>query len=223
MMYRTRLIFGLQALVLMIPAGLTVQEVRQERLNQELIGAVSRADARAVNQLLELGADADAREKPAFNMKQFVNDAIAHFHRSEPPSAETSSESQQEPALLVLGTDKAAPDEHKWIAVVKPLLDHGANIESRDENGATLLIIATLEHDPALVRLLLQRGAKVDAALPDGETALFWADAKSAALLLKHGANINARSSQGGTPLQFAEMRGDEATVKLLRKAGASR
>jgi len=58
---------------------------------------------------------------------------------------------------------------------------------------------------PEVIRLLLERGARVDARDVAGNTPLFWAavryDQNAADALLQHGADINARNSGGLTPL----------------------
>src|SRR5262245_33523606 len=64
--WRRRLLLstGILLLLIGIPGGLTYLAARQERLNRALIAAVKRADAPAVDRLLEQGADANAPELP---------------------------------------------------------------------------------------------------------------------------------------------------------------
>jgi uncharacterized protein len=72
---------------------------------------------------------------------------------------------------------------------------------------------------------LLADKADVNAAQPDGSTALHWAayhaDARSAAILLKAHANPNLRTTTGMTPLILACQSGSAELVHLLLKAGA--
>ena len=67
---------------------------------------------------------------------------------------------------------------------------------------------------------------EVDAALPDGSTALYLAAqnerADCAHLLLQHNATVDCLNSQRATPLYVAALRGDELTVDLLVAAKAS-
>jgi uncharacterized protein len=72
---------------------------------------------------------------------------------------------------------------------------------------------------------LLAAKADVNAAQPDGSTALHWAayhaDAHTAAILLKAHADPNLRTTTGMTPLILACQSGSEDLVHLLLKAGA--
>ena len=72
-------------------------------------------------------------------------------------------------------------------------------------------------------RELLEAKARVDAALPDGSTALYLAAqnkrADCAHLLLQHNAAVDCLNSQRATPLYVASLRGDELTVDLLLAA----
>ena len=93
--------------------------------------------------------------------------------------------------------------------------------------------VAVLD-DPNLVRLLLQRGADVNAADPTGRTPLMYAavsdllPAEQVKLLLEKGGNVNAKSSHpqsgdtGRTALDLAKFHGNTAVVDLLLKSGAT-
>jgi uncharacterized protein len=75
------------------------------------------------------------------------------------------------------------------------------------------------------VRALLKQRVDVNAALPDGTTALHWAahanSAELARLLLAAGANANAANRYGVTPLTLAASGGNAALAEALLKAGA--
>ena len=79
--------------------------------------------------------------------------------------------------------------------------------------------------DKTGIRTLLGAGGDVNAAQPDGTTALHWAayndDAETAALLVRAGANVNAVNRYGVPPLAQACKNGNAAIVKLLLEAGA--
>lgn len=79
--------------------------------------------------------------------------------------------------------------------------------------------------DLASLREFLKNSTAVDAAQPDGTTALLWAvyhdDAETAALLIKAGANANVINLYGVSPLAQACKNGSAAMVKLLLDAGA--
>ena len=75
------------------------------------------------------------------------------------------------------------------------------------------------DHD-AVGRLLQQGKVDVNAAEPDGTTALHWAsyrdDGESADLLIRAGAKVNAANDLGATPLWTASLNGSAAMVRRL-------
>jgi ankyrin repeat protein len=85
---------------------------------------------------------------------------------------------------------------------------------------------AAMHGDRNSVRSLLKQGADVNAAQPDGMTALHWAadrgDAELAGMLLYAGANPNAMTRIGEyTPLHVASRDGNAAVIKMLLEKGA--
>ena len=77
-----------------------------------------------------------------------------------------------------------------------------------------------------VVRLLLERGADVNAAETwRGQTSLMWAAGEGHAHLiptmLSYGADVHARSKKGWTPLLFAVREGEVDVVQTLLEAGA--
>lgn len=114
-----------------------------------------------------------------------------------------------------------------WPAL-RELTPRDANI--RDEDGYTPLMHAVLaeDADPAIVALLIDRGADVNAAEPDqGFTALhFAARDQNAAIvrrLLEAGAEVDPVDVFGDTPLWRSVMSSSAspATMKLLLEHGA--
>lgn len=97
------------------------------------------------------------------------------------------------------------------------------------EEGWTPLHYAAFGGRDEVVKLLLERGASVDARSQAGTTALHEAawggHAQIAELLIANGADVNARDSRGQTPLdmarQFTFHQPHEAVAKLLRSRGA--
>jgi len=84
-------------------------------------------------------------------------------------------------------------------AVIKRLLDAGANAGAPGKDGETPLMVVARGGNVEAARLLLDHGADVNAQEAwRGQTALIWAAAQKqpemVRLLLKRGANANARS-----------------------------
>src|SRR6185436_19369052 len=80
--------------------------------------------------------------------------------------------------------------------------------------------------DAGLLRILLDAGASVDLALPQGETPLMLAARTSGIdavrLLIEHDANVNvAEQWQGQTPLMYAAAHDRGEVAAALIAAGA--
>jgi ankyrin repeat protein len=84
---------------------------------------------------------------------------------------------------------------------------------------------AVMRRDSAQLEHLIARKADVNAAQPDGSTALHWAahqgDTRAATALLRAHANPAAATDTGMTPLSLACEQGSEEMVRLLLKAHA--
>ena len=92
-------------------------------------------------------------------------------------------------------------------------------------DGTTPLMVAALYSEPAVVRLLLDRGADPNLKNDAGATALMWAleDLEKTRLLVDHGADVNALSGDGRTPLMIAANQfGAAPVVQLLLDHGAN-
>jgi len=96
---------------------------------------------------------------------------------------------------------------------------------AKGKGGTTPLMEAALYGSADDMRLLLDRGADVNARSDGGSTALIWAthDLEKTRLLLDRGADVNAASDNGRTPLMAAAGRAGAAPiVKLLLERGAN-
>jgi ankyrin repeat protein len=87
------------------------------------------------------------------------------------------------------------------------------------------LIAAVKAGDLARIRRLSAERGAVNAAEPDGTTALHWAvrgnDAAIVQRLLRAGAKADAANRYGVTPLSLAALNGNAAVVGMLLEAGA--
>jgi len=104
------------------------------------------------------------------------------------------------------------------------LIERGANVDSRDRDGWTPLIMASRYEKREVARLLLDHGADVDAQMRGHYTALFWAsyngDFEMVRLLLERGANADVRDANGQTPRQIAVQAGYHRIVELFSRFG---
>ena len=110
------------------------------------------------------------------------------------------------------------------LASLKARLAKGADVDTRDQRGSTLLMHAAAIGSPEAVKLLLESGAEVNAKNELEATALILGagNPEKARMLVEKGADVNAHSKLGRTPLMIAAgCDGCSATVKLLLDKGA--
>ncbi|KAJ5982719.1 hypothetical protein N7451_012819 [Penicillium sp. IBT 35674x] len=104
---------------------------------------------------------------------------------------------------------------------VEHLLDQGL-----DPSTMGAIHHAAVRGSKAIVEVLLNRHADVDAANPVGQTALHCASrngfADIVALLLERHTNVNCVDENGQTALHAAAAQGYEDIVKILLNAGAN-
>lgn len=110
---------------------------------------------------------------------------------------------------------------------IEQKLAEGANPNSKNHEGRSLLWRAALRGDSLLVRLLLDYGGDPNHQLraSQGETALHAAALKGhdeiVEILLEAGVDVNVASWGGVTPLYRAAHTKQASTVRLLLKRGA--
>ncbi|EYE95822.1 ankyrin repeat domain-containing protein, partial [Aspergillus ruber CBS 135680] len=115
---------------------------------------------------------------------------------------------------------------YKPLELAKILIYHGADVtrtvEKPINNGWTALHLAACWGLEDIARLLLTKGANINAKTDQGATALHTASGlgKTAMvqLLLRNGAEAEIQSNSGETALQKAVMNGSEEVVKVILK-----
>lgn len=99
------------------------------------------------------------------------------------------------------------------------LIDRGATVQ---HEGWSPMHYAASGPSTALVRLLLERGASVDALAPNGTTPLMLAaqhaPEATVELLLQRGADPRRRNQRGLQAIDFAEMGGRDFLVERFEK-----
>ena len=126
-----------------------------------------------------------------------------------------NSTSQQQSNLL-----KAVSD--KDINLVKEILSSNPDLEIKDKNGRTALMIAAYNRDNIIAELLVAAGANVNAQDTMQNTPFLYAGAEGIVQLLKmcleNGASFNLYNRYGGTALIPAAEKGHLEVVKILTK-----
>ncbi|KAM3909992.1 M-phase phosphoprotein 8 [Leptodactylus fuscus] len=99
------------------------------------------------------------------------------------------------------------------------------NLDQEDASGMTLVMMAAAAGQDDILRLLVKKGAKLNARQRNGTTALIHATEKNhlttVALLLEAGAFVNLQQVTGETALMKACKKGNIDTVRLLIEHGA--
>ncbi|RMJ19694.1 hypothetical protein CDV36_000691 [Fusarium kuroshium] len=117
--------------------------------------------------------------------------------------------------------------ENGHLAIMKLLLERGVPLELDATNGGpqSALVEASNRGDEAMVRFLVQQGARLEAPDAEGRTALTEASNRGheaiVRFLVHQGAKLEAPGGGGRTALIEASNRGDGAMVRFLVQQGA--
>lgn len=108
------------------------------------------------------------------------------------------------------------------IAGVKSALDNGADVNTRDKKGRSLLLIATIERQTEMAKLLVSCKADVNLQDDQFDSPFLYAGASGQTelvrLFLENGARFDVFNRYNGTALIPACERGHVETVKVLVK-----
>ncbi|MBL8176138.1 MAG: ankyrin repeat domain-containing protein [Bryobacterales bacterium] len=200
--------------------------------NAALLQAIRAGDGARIKVLLSEGADANAADEAgtpaAMNAVLYANAEVLRMLLEAGASANAKN------AMGSTALVWAAGDPVK----AKLLMDAGADVNAASPTGRTPLhVAATSSGNTPTVRLLLEKGAKVDAR--DGlepMPPLFTGGGKATPLveagrvgdletvraLVKGGANVNAAGANNVTALTEATLFGRREIVRFLLDNGAS-
>lgn len=109
---------------------------------------------------------------------------------------------------------------------VRQFINKGVDVNVKDGEGWTALMIATADTDDyKMVRLLVEYGADIDVKDDDGQTPLmncaFVNAKKSAEFLISQGANVNLKDTSGQTALMLAALNDSKEVGEMLILNGA--
>lgn len=197
----------------------------------ELHAAINARDIDAVSRLLWQGADPtetvmglNAFHAAATSTTDIMKLLLAHPARAAVCDFCIVGKSEADALRLAIGAAN--------VDMVRLLLDHGVSVNSRDADSETPLHYAlahrkSRDEELPVIRLLLERGADVDAKARNywDETPLFSAVrgsyTEAVRLLLDQGADATRINHLGESLLHLNAATWDDKTAKMLIDAGA--
>jgi hypothetical protein len=130
------------------------------------------------------------------------------------------------PAFINVNNELLSAASSGDTAAAARLLGQGAEVDTKNNQGDTPLMLATKSGKIDTAKLLIEKGANLEAKNNVGETALIAActagHADIAQLLVEKGAATDARDEGGATPLMYAGLGGNVAIIDLLLAKGAN-
>ncbi|CAL1689721.1 unnamed protein product [Lasius platythorax] len=235
---------------LLLTNGSRVNSKKEKPFNTPLHFAVINGDIEIVNMLLCRGANIDAKNQydrtPFHNAVESKNIEIielllnrgayvnARDSNSITPLHLAVEKGSDEEIIKLLLSRGANVDANGYLKIVENLLKHGAHVNSAYTytcwKGYTPLHLAVENGSEEIIKLLLSKGANVDAKGENGITSLHIAAERGCLQivehLLKHGAHVNSTytstSREGYTPLHLAVEKGSEEIIKLVLNRGAN-
>ena len=190
-------------------------------------------DFEMVQILLKYKADVQARNAKGRTPLDFISESpyLGGPNR-------TLSFSNVTRLLLEHGADRAQERDHSTplhflagaarfenVATIRMMLEHGVDVNARNNNDSTPLHEAARNGKVDAMRVLLDHGADVNARENDDIIPLHEAARNGMVgairLLLDHGADVNARKNNDSTPLHEAARNGKVNAIRVLLDHGA--
>lgn len=208
-----RLILLLVTLAVMVIFYLPL---RVSRANERLKVALLSGDNQGVRDALNGGADPDlqmtSRAAAPGHLSSMIDAIRLLFHRALQPAPNSKT-------ALMQAANYSKPE------MVEALLQHGAHVNTRLNNGTTALLLASNKRSLEILTALLAKGANLHDHMQDGATPLLLAaqygQTQNIRLFLEKGADIHDRMQDGTTALLMAVQYGQTQDVRLLLEKGA--
>jgi ankyrin repeat protein/beta-lactamase regulating signal transducer with metallopeptidase domain len=178
-----------------------------------------RTAAQAAEELLQEGRETIAPIIAPFAARSTTSDTASTSATAAPAPALVPAAAPMRDALALAAVRTGD------LAVLRQVLDAGADPEEAGQDGQRPLMVAVDADNADMARALLEAGADVNVHDGHGATPLQRAVAGSRSdmvqVLLQHGPDTEARDRDGNTPLLAALPARAEQSVELLLAAGA--
>jgi ankyrin repeat protein len=187
-----------------------------------LMSLNGKANLDLVRDLLRAGADVNARdqrgETPLLNAA--TSSSLAAIQELVSYGAGMDAKNNTGTTVLM-----RAAENNDYPQVAKLLLKFGVDVNARDENQETALLIAARWGSDSTVKALIDARADVNAKDGEGKTAIILAandaEPRLVRLLIDAGADVNAKDADENTALMIAADEGRVETIRALIEAGA--
>lgn len=206
-------------IVLLVAFGLLLAIYRPMRVLQAddlLRRSLLNSEFDGVRTALDSGADPNLQLTPDVPMGGFAT--LKAFLNILLPSHASSIRGNAKTALMLAAGNSDTKLLHT-------LLQHGADVNRRLENGNTALLYAAPKSSPEILQTLLANGANIHVQTKEGATPLLLAartgQIPNMRLLLAAGAGIHAADHHSQTALAIAVENRQEEMVRFLLSQGA--
>lgn len=151
-------------------------------------------------------------------LKRWATSELRHDSLSSSSTQDTTATSFRDEILR-------SASIHGFIIAAKVALLAITNIDNKDEDGRTPLSLAAGNGHEAIVKLLLDKGARICLSDNNGQTSLSWAATNGhqdiIECLSQYGASINQTDVDNRSPLSWAAEHNRLDIVEFLVKKGA--
>jgi hypothetical protein len=172
---------------------------------------------------LPLANDKHGNQPNESDSKYGVIGSAGESSRSKQEQVIQRTASQHEPDFQLLAAARSGDS-----AAVRYAITNGADVEARNLEGWTPLMLASINGHLDIMKYLLANGADINRVNPNQSrmkaihAAAITGQLGSVKVLISNGANINDRNPEtGATPLLMALAGGHQDVIDFLEKSGA--
>ena len=182
---------------------------------EDLFRSIHADDAESVQFLVEVrGVDPNwpnDKGMPALSLALFIESNKVATYLAKAPGLKTELTNQAGETPLMLAA------LNKRLDIAQALIDRGAEV---NRPGWTPLHYAATSGSSAMIRLMLETSAYIDAEAPNGNTPLMmaaqYAPALASKLLLEEGADPNLKNRNDQTALDLAKLKGNTEAARFI-------
>ncbi len=212
--------FGLCVLIVSLPLmGFSQTAADINSLSKfsktQLMWAVNLRNSYAVKQLLELGADVKLKDGNGMTALHYAVDGIIYDSNNNGLTRSDCPPDYYQPVVK------------QSFTIMQLLLDAGADVNARNNDGATPFMLASRAGNIEILKAFIARNVDVNAKDNSGRTPLLYAanshdtNAEIIKTLIEQKTDVNMKDTQGNNALILASSLGRKEIVRVLAESGA--